>query len=262
MGKNLFNCVCVCFCVILVDLISNSLIAIGWHTATFPSSRKKVVHLTSGTLNPVTWGNFLDYSREAAMKAPSIKMVRPLARNPTSASGVLGRMNHLLTKYISHILFAYLVDFILVLFGYKKLMVRVTLKMHRAFAVLEHFTNKEWSFHNDNYLHIHSKMSDQDKRTFFSDIREINWREYAHDLYMGTRRYLLKEDDSNIEQAHKRLQLICFAYLLFQLILAALLFYTIVYPIGVTISNFVTNSCSNDLLYTFLLENSTIKSTI
>jgi fatty acyl-CoA reductase len=204
---------------------------IGWHTATHPNERKKVIHLTSGTQNPVTWGEFLDYSREAVMKAPSIKIVRPLAKNPTSARGPLGRMNHLFTKFVSHILFAYIVDLILVLMGYKKLMVKVTLKMHRAFTVLEHFTNKEWCFHNDNYLEIHDLLSPQDQKTFSSDIRTIDWRQYAKDVYMGTRRYLLKEDDNNIEKAKRRLLFIRCFYTLFQIIILALFWYFIVYPV-------------------------------
>ncbi len=207
------------------------MIVIGWHTATHPNSRKKVIHLTSGTQNPVTWGQFLDYSREAVMKAPSIKIVRPLAKNPTSARGALGRMNHLFTKFVSHILFAYIVDFILVLMGYKKLMVKVTLKMHRAFTVLEHFTNKEWCFHNDSYLQIHDLLSPEDQKIFSSDIRKIDWREYAKNVYMGTRRYLLKEDDSNIEKAKRRLLFIRGFYSLFQIIILALFWYFIVYPV-------------------------------
>ncbi|CAG2109494.1 unnamed protein product [Medioppia subpectinata] len=156
-----------------VDMIANSLVVIGWHSGTHPNDKKQVIHLTSGVENPVTWGKFLDYSRVAAVKAPSIRMVRPLAKNPTSYRGPLGRINHVITKYVSHILFAYFVDAIITLLGYKRIMVKVTNKMHRAFTVLEHFTNKEWVFHNTNYYEIHDKLSEEDQKLYFSDIRRL-----------------------------------------------------------------------------------------
>ena len=202
---------------------------IGWHTATHENERKQVIHLTTGTNNPVTWGKFLDYSREAAQNSPSIRMVRPLATNPTSGKGVLGKMNHLLTKYVSHILFAYLVDIMLTLLGYQRIMVKMTQKMHRAFTVLEHFTTKEWCFHNDNYYQIYDQLSEEDQKTYFSDVRKIDWRKYAESLYLGTRRYLLKEDDSTVEKARQRLSYICLIYKLFQIVLLALIMYFIFY---------------------------------
>ncbi|CAG2176235.1 unnamed protein product, partial [Oppiella nova] len=203
-----------------VDMIANSLVVIGWHTGAHANDRKKVIHLTSGVENPVTWGKFLDHSRVAAVKAPSIRMVRPLAKNPTSLKGPVGRVNHLVTKWVSHVLFAYFVDLILTLLGYKRLMVKVTRKMHRAFEVLEHFTSKEWVFHNRNYYDIHDRLSPEDQRLYFSDIRRLDWRIYAENLYLGTRRYLLKEDDSNIDKAQTRITYITLFYNLFLLVLS------------------------------------------
>ena len=202
---------------------------IGWHTATHKNERKEVIHLTTGTNNPVTWGKFLDYSRDAAQTSPSMRMVRPLATNPTSGKGPLGKMNHLVTKYVSHILFAYLVDIMLTLLGYQRIMVKMTQKMHRAFTVLEHFTTKEWCFHNDNYFLIYDNLPEEEKKTYFSDVRQIDWRKYAENVYLGTRRYLLKEDDSTVEKAKQRLNFICLIYKLFQIVLVVIAMYFIFY---------------------------------
>lgn len=212
-----------------VDIICNSLIVIGWHSATHQNDRKKVIHLTTGHNNPITWGKFLDYSREAAQKSPSIRMVRPLAKNPTSGKGALGKINHLVTKFVSHILFAYLVDILLTLFGYPRVLVKVTQKMHRAFQVLEKFTTKEWLFHSDNYFYILDQLPEEDQKEYFSDVRKIDWRKYAESVYLGTRRYLLKEDDSTVEKAKQRLSKICLFYYMFQTVLLALIMYFIFY---------------------------------
>ena len=210
-----------------VDIICNSLIVIGWYNGSHPNERKKVIHLTTGQSNPVTWGKFLDYSRDAAQNAPSRRMVRPLAKNPTSARGPLGRINHLFVKYVSHILFAFLVDTILFLSGNKRLMVKLTQKMHRAFTVLEHFTTKEWHFHDENFFKIYDQLSEEDQKTYYSDVRKIDWEKYAQGVYWGTRRYLLNEDDSTVTEAKKRLSFITICYTLFQIILATLIAFLI-----------------------------------
>ncbi|XP_054163305.1 fatty acyl-CoA reductase 1-like [Oppia nitens] len=215
-----------------VDIICNALIVIGWHTGTTSASdRKQVIHVTSGSVNPVTWGRFLNYSRLAAQKAPSIRMVRPLANNPThwrrGTLGKLGHANHVITKFVSHILFAYFVDALLTLLGYKRVMAKVTSRMHRAFEVLEHFTNKEWVFDNRNYFDIYDRLSDDDQQLYSSDVRRLDWKDYAWNLYFGTRRYLLKEDDSNIEKAQKRLNYITVFYNIFLVTLWALLLFMV-----------------------------------
>lgn len=174
----------------------------------------------------------MNHSRDAAQNAPSIKIVRPLARNPTSARGTIGRINHLFIKFVSHILFAYFVDFILMLMQKKRIMVKVTHKMHRAFTVLEHFTNREWCFHARNYPDIHNRLHDMDKQIFFSNSKAFVWRDYAHRIYFGTRRYLLKEDDSNIEKARRRLRYVAAAYTIFQLLLLALIWFVVIVPSG------------------------------
>jgi len=131
-------------------------------------------------------------------------------------------------------------------------MVKVTFKMHRAFTVLEHFTNKEWYFHNENYLEIYNLLSTDDQERFNSDIRKVDWRHYAKSVYMGTRRYLLKEDDSNIEKAKKRLLFIRVSYFLFQVFLFALLFYFIISPLFTQLSDLMLNQYKNNTSVTIL----------
>jgi hypothetical protein len=91
--------------------------------------------------------------------------------------------------------------------------------MHHAFDLLGYFARREWSFPNANVLHLHEQMSVVDRKTFRIDVRQVVWQSYMHDLYMGIRRYLLKEDDANIAQARKRMNRIIVAYFLFRVFL-------------------------------------------
>lgn len=198
--------------IIPVDYVTNALIVAGWHTATFPEERRLVMHLTTGVQNPITWGQILDFARMSALKSPSIKQVRPLARNPISARGLGGKVNHLFTVLFSHILFAYLFDGALLLTGNRPIMVKMTQKMHLAFDVIKHFTSHQWNFHYENYSRILAKVSEEEQAVFQSEVGDIDWPRYSNAQWMGSRRYSLNEDDSNIADALKRQQRLTLIY--------------------------------------------------
>jgi len=44
-------------------------------------------------------------------------------------------------------------------------------------------------------------MSEQDRRVFNFDVRQIDWRTYIKDCSLGGRRYILKEKDETIPAA-------------------------------------------------------------
>ena len=112
-------------------------------------------------------------------------------------------------------------------------MLRVVWKMHHAFDLLGYFVRRQWNFPSNNIqcLIQHMKeVSPQDTETFYMDANEVNWPEYIGDCYMGFRRYLMKEPDSNIPQARKRLKRVSIAYKTFLavvllLVLSALYFF-------------------------------------
>lgn len=166
-------------------------------------------------MNPINWGQILDYVRVVAVKNPSVKMIRPVANNPVSAKGHLGKLKHQFTSLFSHILFAYLFDLVLFLVRQPRFMIDVTRKMYRAFDVLEHFTNRQWFFSNNNYQKIFSRLSLDEQCEFQSNVKTIDWKQYCSSIYMGCRRYLLNEDDSSIKEGlnrQKRLKIIYGAF--------------------------------------------------
>ena len=210
--------------IIPVDFVANSLLVIGWHTARYADQRQPVIHITSGVKNPVRWGEILNYARMGALRSPSMKLVRPIARNPVSARGLLGKANHLFVKFFSHFVFAFLFDLFLMVTGNPRVMVKVTRKMHRAFDVLEHFTNREWCFRYHAYQRIFAQLSDDEKEQFVSDVERIDWKQYCDTLTLGSRRFLLNEDDSTIEPARRRQRFLSTVYLIFDSTLYLLMF--------------------------------------
>ena len=131
-----------------IDIVTNALIVIAWRTAnqykeqqqpielnnnqTYSQDKFKstnsptsstmtlpIYNITSGDVNPTTWEKFLEYGREVAFSMPSMRMVRLPATAPTGDH--VNWYGHIATKLFSEILFAYLVDFILLIIGQKTL---------------------------------------------------------------------------------------------------------------------------------------------
>lgn len=127
-----------------VDIVSNALINIVWYTGTRhaakmamsngvtqavtpdangnglvvkPKSDLKIFNITSGEANPITWKQYLEYGREEAIDKPSMRVVRPPA-HVMDGEGV-SKLNNFVTKWVSELLFAYFIDFILIITGGK-----------------------------------------------------------------------------------------------------------------------------------------------
>lgn len=197
-----------------VDVVVNALISIAWHTAqTALPDRLPIYNITTGTTNPITWYDYLLYSRKQAMRAPSMRMVRPPAQ-VVGGEGV-SLVSHCLTKWISEVLFAYFLDFLLILTGRKAMMVNIVQRMHHALSLLKYFCTRSWSFPCPNLSSLIQHMSQNsagDLDKFYMDVRGIKWKEYIGLCYMGARRNLLKESDSTIAEAKKRLWRITLLY--------------------------------------------------
>ena len=196
-----------------VDIVVNALISIGWFTAQTTSTNLKVYNISTGTTNPITWYDYLQFSREEAVRAPSIRTVRPPA-SVACGQGV-SKVGHFLTRWISEVLFAYIMDFILILAGKKPMMVNMVKRMHHALGLLKYFCQRSWAFPCNNLTHLidhMKKTSPADVDRFYMDVRDIEWREYISQCYMGARRYLLKESDSTIADARLRMKRIKLVY--------------------------------------------------
>lgn len=66
-------------------------------------------------------------------------------------------------------------------------------------ACLNFYTIRQWRFISDNSIRLLEKMSPADRKTFYFDVREINWIEYIRNYVAGTRKYILKDTTTSDE---------------------------------------------------------------
>ena len=98
------------------DMTCNALIVSAWHLATTRPKDIQIYHLSSEPHNTPPLIDVIKSFVLAQRESPSIKVVRPHAGIPETRPS---RLRLWLTIAFSHILFAYFVDSIIWLLGYK-----------------------------------------------------------------------------------------------------------------------------------------------
>lgn len=77
-------------------------------------------------------------------------------------------------------------------------MVRIQERINQGLEVLQYFTMRPWNFPCPNYDSIHSKLNEEDKTTFNTDLTSADRDEYMMKCVEGGRIYCLKEDPTKI----------------------------------------------------------------
>lgn len=181
----------------------------------------KVYNLTTGTECPQTWGDVFEQLRAATIKDPPLKMLRVPIMPPR-----IHRANWFVEKIsrMSEILFAHFIDLLLVMFGQKRILVRITAKLHNAFTILTPFMTTSYTSDVDNFKAAFDELDSDDKKTFPFDMKAINWPKYYEDAYVGGRKLILREDPSNIPAARTKFRILNVVEYIFN---ALLVFYSL-----------------------------------
>lgn len=203
-----------------VDFVVNSMLTVAERTARLYPKEIKVYNCSTSSLNPTTWGCCFDWLREESYNAPPYKMLRIPIQVPKHKRA--NKLGFALTK-LSEILFAYFIDFLLVLCGQKRLLGRLTAKLHHGYDILRPFTTTEYTCSNDNLMEAYEELCDEDKREFDFDIRLLDWQEGFKNAYYGARRRLLKEDLSNVAAAKLKMRVLYIIEFIFKLLFLGLI---------------------------------------
>lgn len=184
-----------------------------------------VYNLTSGNIKPISWGRFFHMLRDEAVARPPTKVIRPIILPPKHRRANFIMFN--MTRIFSELLFAYFIDLVLLLIGYKTFMVRITRRMHHGYEILKPFTTQDWTFNSDNVLAMIDSMSDSDRQRFNFDMRRLDWNVQAQRVYHGARYYILKQEDSakSYRDGRRRLKLVTFIHYFGLLLISCALLY-------------------------------------
>jgi fatty acyl-CoA reductase len=85
-------------------------------------------------------------------------------------------------------------------------MVRRYEKLHRAVNSFEYFMTRSWNFSINNVMMLNDQLEGVDKVLFNFDIRQLDWPNYWEDYVLGIRKHILKEEDSSLPKARRKLR--------------------------------------------------------
>jgi len=181
-----------------VDVPINLAIVAAWKIASEPSNAIPVYNCTSGSINPITWGQLETMGWVALRKYP-MENVLWYPGGSYKESAALNTV----CQVLFHSVPAYMMDMVSYLVGKKPVMVKVVHKMHKAQKAIEYFSTNEWSWSNDNVEKLYKELSKEDQNTFNFDLSTLHWPDFIADYVKGTRQYLFKEDLSTLDQARE-----------------------------------------------------------
>lgn len=77
-------------------------------------------------------------------------------------------------------------------------------KIDKVRDILAYFSNKEWTFTNNNILALWETLNSQDKELFNFDIHQLSWEYFSQAHCLGLRVYLVKDDIHTLPAARKK----------------------------------------------------------
>ncbi|XP_078052126.1 putative fatty acyl-CoA reductase CG5065 isoform X2 [Augochlora pura] len=185
--------------VVPVDLAINALISIAHKTAISGKSKNiPVYNITQSGVLPITWGEIVEKGKKLGHMYPFEGQIWYPDGDIRSS-----KLIHNIFVLFFHIIPAYLIDFLMLIFQQKRFMVRIQKRISDGLEVLQYFTTKEWIFHNTNLLIMWGEMSPKDKEIFQIDFLQINLEEYMKNCILGARQYCMKENLSTIPKARR-----------------------------------------------------------
>ncbi|XP_014209655.1 putative fatty acyl-CoA reductase CG5065 [Copidosoma floridanum] len=193
--------------VVPVDYVVDTLICAAWHvstTRTGDSCSFRVYNCTSGSFNPIKWGEIGGLTRKYAIQSPS-KYVMWYPHVTYRSSQLL----HKIALGVLHFLPAFVFDLVLRCSGNKPQMVKITKRTIRATKSGEFFANNEWYFHAENMKEltksIKSSTVDGGAPRFNVDITNMDWELYVNQYVLGIRKYVLKDGPDSLDGARSKL---------------------------------------------------------
>ncbi|XP_072948547.1 putative fatty acyl-CoA reductase CG5065 [Epargyreus clarus] len=195
-----------------VDLVVNSCILAAWRQGCKKPGRCPVYNVTSGSINPIQWGQFTDLCIKWARENPT-KYVMWYPNFSFTES----RFMNTFWEITCHFLPAFLYDMLLRAQGRKAIMMKLARRFKMAAATGEYFANHEWQFGVSELTSLHHEASfTSDFNVFPHWPSQFNWDSYIGAYMLGIRRFILKDSVDSLPQARNKLKRLYWVHRLFQ----------------------------------------------
>ncbi|KAK4878572.1 hypothetical protein RN001_011078 [Aquatica leii] len=187
-----------------VDTAVRALLLAAWNKATNKAEEEKYdvsfYNCSNNGLYTMSMEELIEFGKQIFWEAPLSNILW------YPGGGVTGckYWNYIRVIFL-HLLPAVIVDNILKLLSIKPLLVKIQRRIYIANLAIRHFIMYQWSFPNYKCLTLEEKLMPEEAEEFGYDRHNVDVYDYFRNCIIYGRRYLLKEDDSNIDKAKKNL---------------------------------------------------------
>ncbi|CAH1642347.1 unnamed protein product [Spodoptera littoralis] len=195
-----------------VDMVVNSCILAAWRQGVKQPGRCPVYNVTSGSINPLQWGQFTKLCVKWALENPT-KYVMWYPNFAFTES----RFMNTFWEITCHFLPAFMYDLLLRAQGRKAIMMKLARRFKMAAATGEYFANHEWQFGIAELTALHDDASyARDSGAFPHWPADFDWDSYIGAYMFGIRRYILKDTAESLPVARTKLRRLYWVHKLFQ----------------------------------------------
>ncbi|XP_030557712.1 putative fatty acyl-CoA reductase CG5065 isoform X1 [Drosophila novamexicana] len=189
--------------VIPVDIAINGLILLPYHNSRLKQKPQQipVYNLTVDDAKKRSWKWIMDVGRDLGLKYPfDVGLWYPDGNMTTS------KFYHTICTILFMWLPAYIIDFLLAIFGQRRFMVRVQTKISVGLEVLQFFTTRNWDFKSTHFEQIYKEISEEDRKIFKINTNDVDDYEYMKISILGGRQYVMKEPLTSLPKARIQLR--------------------------------------------------------
>ncbi|XP_034946741.1 fatty acyl-CoA reductase wat-like [Chelonus insularis] len=203
------------------DYVINNIIAAAWDVGTqrrtdplrtLPSSQKnelteepeedekpKIYNVVSSVDNPISWSRYLSYGELHGVAIPSVKTLWYYMLCVDRYYWL-----HLIHLFLYHLLPAAIIDAGLFITGRKPQVLNIYKKIHKFLHVITYFSTNQWTFGNKNVRRLWNKLNPIDKKIYYFNVGDLNWKDYSYHYMRGIRVFIFKDTWDTLPAQKKR----------------------------------------------------------
>ncbi|XP_018321636.1 putative fatty acyl-CoA reductase CG5065 [Agrilus planipennis] len=211
-----------------VDVAIKGLVVAAWKKGTTRKLDEKLdvnfYNCSSHNVTAVTQGEMIAMGKQLNWEVP--------LSNPLWYPGggiTKCKYWHYINVLFLHLIPALLIDLVLKIMNKKPMLLKVQRRIFSANMALHYFISRQWAFKNDNFINLNKQILPDEKEQFDFGLQNIDVWVYFKNAILGAKRFLLKESNTNLEQAKVTLYRLYVLHVIVNGIFYAFMFWLVIF---------------------------------
>ncbi|KAF6206838.1 hypothetical protein GE061_018074 [Apolygus lucorum] len=190
-----------CSRMVPADLCVNGILASAYKTSlNGPTNDIPIFNFAIVKENPQTAHDFMKRTLDVGYTMPPMQAVWCFTLTEIASPFWFKIM-----AFFIHTLPALIIDAVLLILLKKPKTLKIYQKIHKFLDVIAYFLTQHWDFDTSNLQSLLNELNSTDRQMFDFDMKKLDWDEFARANVPGIRKFILKEDESNIPAGKRKM---------------------------------------------------------